>query len=139
MLRSAATPSVRSLADGLGLFAATACALHCIALPVVLLVGATIPTILADDESFHQLMLWLVVPSAVIAFGIGCWRHKDRWVLLLGALGVTGLVLSGTVLHDLFGELTEMGVTLVSACLLIAAHLRNFRLCRSDSCRHEAG
>ena len=138
MLRASATPSVRTLADGLGLFAATACALHCIALPAVLVVGATLPTVLLDDESFHRLMLWLVVPSAVIAFGLGCWRHKDRRVLLLGVLGVTGLVLSGTVLHDIFGELTEKGVTLVSAGLLIAAHLRNFRLCRSDSCRHEA-
>ena len=38
----AATPGVRTLADGLGLFAATACAVHCIALPALLVVGATI-------------------------------------------------------------------------------------------------
>ena len=137
-MKALASPDVRTLADGVGLFAATACALHCIALPAALVIGSTIPTVLADDEFFHQLMLWLVVPSAAVAFGLGCWRHKDRPVLLLGVLGVAGLVLSGTVLHEILGELAEKGVTLGSAGLLIAAHVRNFRLCRSVSCRHEA-
>ena len=133
-MRSFSTPSVRTIADSLGLFAATACMLHCVALPALLVLGATIPTVLAEDESFHQLMLWLVVPAAAVAFGLGCWRHKDRWVLILGSLGVAGLVLSGTVLHDLLNEVSEKGVTVASAALLITAHIRNFRLCRSDSC-----
>lgn len=137
-MRPSAAPGVRTLADGLGLFAATACAVHCIALPALLVAGTAIPTVLLDDEIFHQTMLWLVVPSAVIALGLGCWRHKDRRVLLLGALGVTGLALSGTVVHDLLGEVAEKSVTLGSAGLAIAAHLRNFGLCRSESCRHEA-
>ena len=136
-MRPSATPAVRAIADGVGLFAATACAVHCIALPALLVVGATIPTLLVEDELFHQLMLWLVVPSAVVAFGLGCWRHKDRRVLLLGVLGVTGLVLSGTVLHDLLGEFAEKAATLGSTGLVIAAHLRNFTLCRSESCCHE--
>ena len=137
-MRASATPGIRTIADGLGLFAAAACAVHCIALPALLVVGTTLPSVFQDDELFHQSALWLVVPSALVAFGLGCRRHKDRQVLALGALGVAGLVLSGTVLHELLGELAEKGVTLASAGLLIAAHLRNFRLCRSDSCRHEA-
>lgn len=137
MKPNATTLSVRSLADGLGVLAATACALHCIAVPALLVLGTTVPTVLLTDERFHQAMLWLVVPSAIIAFGLGCWRHKDRWVLLLGALGVVGLVLSGTVLHDLLGEFAEKGGTLASAGLVISAHLRNFKLCRADSCCHE--
>jgi hypothetical protein len=137
-MKPSATPGVRSIADGLGLLAATACAVHCIALPALLVAGSTLPTVLLDDERFHQAMLWLVVPSAVVAFGLGCWRHKDRRVLLLGALGVVGLVVSGTVVHDLLGELAEKGATLGSAGLAVAAHLRNFKLCRSESCRHEA-
>ena len=135
-MKHSTTLDIRSIADGLGVMGATACALHCIALPTLLVLGATVPAFLPGDESFHQSMLWLVVPSAVIAFSLGCRRHKDRWVLLLGALGAVGLVLSGTVLHDLIGEAGERVVTLVSAGLLTAAHVRNFRLCRSDSCQH---
>lgn len=137
-MTTSTTPHVRTLADGLGLVAATACAVHCITLPALLVVGVTLPTVFLDDELFHQAMLWLVVPSAVIAFGLGCRRHKDRRVLLLGALGVAGLVLSGTVLHEILGEIGERSVTLGSACLAVAAHLRNFKLCRSEACRHEA-
>ena len=39
---------------------------------------------------------------------------------------------------DFIGELPEKGVTLGAASLAIAAHVRNFRLCRSQSCRHDA-
>ncbi|MCG8462782.1 MAG: MerC domain-containing protein [Holophagales bacterium] len=127
---------MRTIADGLGVIGATACALHCIALPTLLILGATVPTVFLGDESFHLAMLWLVVPSAVIAFSLGCWRHKDRWVLLLGALGAAGMVLSGTVLHETLGEAAEKMATVGSAALLIAAHVRNFRLCRSESCQH---
>ena len=131
-----ASPQASTVADGIGLLSATVCALHCIALPALLVLGAAVPIVFLDDESFHSAMLWLVVPSAVLAFGLGCWRHKDRWVLLLGAFGLTGMVLSGTVLHELIGEFGERLVTLGSAALLIAAHVRNFTLCRSESCDH---
>ena len=137
-MKQTTTLDLRTIADGLGIVGATACAIHCIAIPTLLVIGAAIPAFLPGDESFHRSMLWLVVPSAVIAFALGCWRHKDRWVLLLGALGAAGLVLSGTVLHDLMGEAGEKVVTLGSAGLLITAHVRNFKLCRSASCEHDA-
>ncbi|MEM7581891.1 MAG: MerC domain-containing protein [Acidobacteriota bacterium] len=125
---------IRTIADGLGVFGATACALHCITLPALLVLGATVPNVFFTDESFHKTMLWLVVPSALLAFTLGCRRHKDRRVLVLGALGIVGMVVAGTVLHDLLGETAEKLVTLGAAALLIAAHFRNFKLCRAASC-----
>ena len=136
-MKSIDTMDMRRIADGLGVLGATACALHCMAIPVLLVVGATVPTLFVFDESFHRWMLWLVVPSAVLAFALGCWRHKDRRVLVLGALGLAGMVLSGTMLHDLMGETAEKVATVISAVLLVLAHLRNFKLCRADSCQHE--
>ncbi len=133
-MKSPVTLNVRTIADGLGIFGATACALHCVAIPTLLVLGAAVPTVILGDESFHQWMLWLVVPAAVLAFSIGCWRHRDRRVLLLATLGVAGLVISGTVLHDILGEAAEKVGTLGSAALLITAHLRNFKLCRAESC-----
>ncbi|MEM7483180.1 MAG: MerC domain-containing protein [Acidobacteriota bacterium] len=136
-MKSTSTPDIRTIADGLGVLGAAACALHCIALPALLVLGTTLPTVFFADESFHRSMLWWVVPAAVIAFALGCKRHRDRRVLLLGVLGVAGLLLSGTVLHDLMGETAEKLATLGSAILLVCAHLRNYRLCRSDACRHD--
>ncbi len=134
-MKSTTTLEARSLADGLGVLGATACALHCIALPVLLVLGTTVPTVFAG-EGFHTRMLWPVVPAALVAFALGCKRHKDGRVLLLGTLGLVGMVLAGTVLHDLIGETGEKAVTLVSAGLLITAHVRNYRLCRADVCCH---
>ena len=129
---------VRTVADGIGVLGASVCAVHCIAMPTLLVLGAAVPIVFLEDESFHRMMLWFLVPAAVLAFSLGCWRHRDRWVLLLGALGLTGIVLSGMVLHDLAGELGERLATLGSAALLVLAHTRNYMLCRSRFCRHDA-
>ncbi len=129
---------VRTVADGIGMLGASVCAVHCIAMPTLLVLGAAVPTVFLEDEAFHRLMLWFLVPSAVLAFSLGCWRHRDRWMVLFGALGLTGIVLSGLVLHDLVGELGERLATLGSAALLVVAHTRNYMLCRSRSCRHDA-
>jgi peptidoglycan/LPS O-acetylase OafA/YrhL len=103
---------------------------------VLLVAGATIPASFLTDEAFHRAVLWLILPAAVLAFGLGCRRHKDRLVLLLGAVGLVGIVLAGVGLPDVVGESGEIAVTLVSAALLITAHVRNFKLCRADRCDH---
>ena len=95
------------------------------------------PASFVTDETFHQMLLWAILPAATLAFGLGCWQHKDRWVLLLGILGLLGLSSSVAAPHDLIGEIGERFVTVGSAGLLIAAHLRNFRRCRADDCDHE--
>jgi len=94
------------------------------------------PLPIVDDEVFHRVMLWAVVPVAALAFSMGCMQHKDRRVLLMGGVGIVCLVASFTVLHDMAGETGERILATVSAALLIAAHVRNFRLCRSGACAH---
>lgn len=125
---------VRPIADTFGLVGSAACALHCVLVPVLLIAGSTLPSFLAG-EGFHHAALWIILPSAILAFSLGCWRHKDRWVLLLGISGLVGLIAAVTVLHDIAGETGERVVTLIAAALLITAHIRNFRLCRRMDCR----
>ncbi|MCG8468934.1 MAG: MerC domain-containing protein [Gemmatimonadetes bacterium] len=128
--------ALRPIADGLGLLASTVCAVHCLLLPTLLVAGSTLPSFLLSDESFHRALLWLILPSALIAFGLGCWRHKDRGVLALGTAGLLGIVLSAA-LHDVLGESNERTATLASAAVLVAAHVRNFRRCRASRCDHD--
>ena len=132
-----ADSSVRRIADWLGIAASTACGVHCILLPTLLVTGTVLPASFLGDESFHKAMLWLILPAAVVAFSIGCWRHKDRAVLILGATGLAGMLLAGLVLHDYFGEVVERVVTVVAATILVIAHYRNFQLCRESHCDHE--
>ncbi len=129
---------VRTIADGLGIAASTACAIHCVLVPALLITGTVLPVSFLADEAFHKAMLWVILPAAIVAFGIGCWRHKDRRVLVLGMIGLTGIVLAAVVLHDLVGEVGERIVTVLSAGVLVAAHYRNFQLCRIADCRHES-
>ncbi|MGH0034490.1 MAG: MerC domain-containing protein [Myxococcota bacterium] len=128
---------VRSLADGIGILGSAACALHCLAAPILLVAGTALPASFSTDESFHQMLLWAILPASILAFGLGCWRHKDHWVFLLGVLGLLGLSSSVAAPHDLIGESGERLLTVGSTGLLIAAHLRNFRRCRADGCDHE--
>lgn len=132
------TGMTRTIADWFGIAASAACAIHCLLIPTLLVTGTILPASLLADEAFHELMLFLIIPAAILAFGIGCRRHKDRWVLTLGMIGVTGMILAVTVVHDLVGESGERIVTVLSAAVLVAAHLRNFRICRSMDCAHDS-
>lgn len=128
------TSRVRDFADWFGIAASTACAMHCILVPTLLITGTVLPASFLSDELFHTVMLWVIIPTALLAFAIGCALHKDRWVLALGLLGLTGMLLAVSVFHDIAGEAGERAATLISAAILIAAHYRNFRLCRSSHC-----
>lgn len=122
---------IRSVADGIGVLGSAACALHCLAAPVLLVAGTTLPAPFWTGESVHQALLWAILPASTLAFGLGCWRHGDRWVFLLGALGLFGLIVSVAAL-DLIGESGERWGTLGSGAVLIAAHLRNGKRCRAE-------
>lgn len=130
---------VESLADVAGIAGSVACAIHCVAAPLLLVIGSSVPTVLLADESFHQAMLWLVVPSALLAFWLGCKKHKDVKTFVFGAFGLSGMILSTLLLHDLIGESGERIVVLLSAGMLVAAHVRNFKCCRVEGCDHSHG
>ena len=84
-------------------------------------------------------MLGFFIPSALPAFGLGCSYHKDRRVLLLGALGIVGISIAAFASHDVLGENGERIVTLAGTAALVTAHWRNYKLCRVDDCDHEVG
>ena len=137
MTKIAETHHARTLADSLGFFGSALCALHCLALPTMLVLGTTIPASLLDDAAFHDAILSIILPSALCAFCLGCKIHKDTTVLVFGVIGLVGIWLSAAMLHDVLGESGERAVNLISAAVLMSAHYRNFKLCRSNSCQHE--
>lgn len=127
-------PRSAALFDTLGLAGAAVCAVHCLVGPLLLVAGPALASLAVPDESFHRAMLWVVIPSAVLAFAIGCRRHRDVTTGVLGGVGLLAFVLAVTWLHDLIGEGGERIVTLASAGLLGVAHVRNFRRCRQAPC-----
>lgn len=118
-------------ADMIGVVSSTACAIHCAILPMLLITGTMIPAFLSN-ELFHEVMIALIIPSALLSFTLGCQRHKSRSVFAFGVAGLFGMVV------PFLTELSEMGeqvVVLLSAAALITAHAINYRLCKSSNCR----
>ena len=124
------------LLDRLAITASAVCALHCIAAPLLLVLFPSMLALPVGDHFYHMLMVWLVIPTSSIAVLLGCSRHKDLTVLVLAFFGIVALAGSAIYGHDFFGETGEKLATLAATFLLIAAHWRNYSLCRSDSCEH---
>jgi len=115
------------------------CVVHCLGVPLVLSVyPAALATSLLSEE-FHQMLLWLVLPSSAVAVQFGCWRHRD-WLVLAGAVaGLSVLVVAAGLEGQLLSGVGETLVTLLGSALLVASHLRNFSLCRHCDCSHQVG
>ena len=111
----------RPLADVVGIVGSALCALHCLIVPITLLVGPIVPLGFAEDERIHQALVWIVLPAATLAFATGCLQHRDRRVFVLGMLGLALLLASITLGHDLLGENGERVIAVAAALLLIAA------------------
>lgn len=106
------------------------CALHCLALPVVLLAFPLLGSSLLSDELFHQLLLWVIVPTSVVAVALARLNHPDRRVLLLVGSGILVLCLGAFWAHDHAARWVDTALSLFGGGLLAVGHIRNFRLCR---------
>lgn len=110
------------------------CALHCLLTPLALILFPVLSGSLLAGEDFHQLLLWVILPTSGVAIGLGCRRHKDGRVLLFGLVGLSLLMLAAFQGHDWFGELGERLVTVLGGGIMAVGHVRNYRLCRSGQC-----
>lgn len=122
------------LMDRMAISASALCMLHCLLTPLLLVAVPVISTTLLADEAFHRLLVAFVLPTSLVALFLGCRRHKDRGVLVLGGLGLISLVLVALFGHDLLGETGERVATVISGAILAIGHLRNYRPCRQDGC-----
>lgn len=125
---------VQTLLDRAAISASMLCMVHCLATPVLLIALPMLSSTFMADEAFHRFLLMFLLPISLIALSIGCRRHKDRGVLLLGGLGLVCLILAAWLGHDLLGESGEKVATVISGVILAFGHLRNYRLCRQDRC-----
>ena len=133
------TPTVITVnLDRLGIFLSATCLLHCLSIPVLLTLAPIAQSSLLDEHTFHVILLWFIVPTSLIALGIGCRDHRDPLILLLGAVGLTLLISVALLGHTYISESTERVLTILAGLLLAAAHIRNFRVCRAMRCDHEA-
>lgn len=127
--------TVSGILDRSAIVLSMICAVHCLTVPLAVVMMPTSTYWFADDH-FHFLLLYLVLPTSTLAIGLGCRRHRTFKVIAWGSAGLGFLVLGALLGHDRLGELGEKGMTLLGAGLVVLAHVHNFRLCRQSQCAH---
>lgn len=120
--------------DLAGMTVSVFCTVHCVLAPVALIVSPVLTAAFLTDERFHMLLLWGIVPSAVVALTLGCRRHNDAWVFLMGVTGLSLIVFSAFWGHATVGEAGEKVVTVIGGVLVFCGHLRNSQLCHNKHC-----
>ncbi|MBU2869077.1 MerC domain-containing protein [Colwellia sp. E2M01] len=113
------------------------CAIHCLALPIILVLLPSLGSLPLQDEAYHLWMLVAVIPISLYALTLGCKKHKKYQIFIWGALGLLLMVLAVLCGHELAGEYGEKILTLLGATFVSFAHLQNFRRCQKNvTCKH---
>jgi hypothetical protein len=113
--------------DRLAIALSTICIVHCLAMPFVIAVLPIAAFAVGGDGHFHSLMLWFVVPTSVLGFGLGLRVHKRVEIVLMGAVAIAVLAAAALWGHSAWDPSVEVLVNVAASVLLAAAHWRNFR------------
>lgn len=114
-----------NIIEGTAVSASLLCLVHCLALPLLLLLFPSVIRLFVQSEAFHYAALALVAPMALAAFGLGYRRHGMLHPALLGLTGVGCLVVA---LVPGLGERAQLWVTVAGSLALIIGHMLNWRL-----------
>ena len=131
---------MQKIIDNLGITISSVCAIHCVLLPAIFIIA---PYSFLASHEFHEALIYFILPCAAIAFILGCRKHGDIKVAVMGTLGVM-LLVSSLLFHDIFHaeehseELITVLITIAGSVMLILSHLRNRKLClQEDYACHE--
>jgi len=113
------------------------CVIHCLLTPLAVVMIPALGATFLEDERFHYAVLFLVLPTSLLALGLGCRKHRRSGVLVIGLLGLAVLCSIPLLGEDATAELWEKICTVTGAAIIAYAHVRNFMLCQRHTC-HEA-
>jgi len=119
--------------DRAGIFLSSVCVVHCLVMPLVLMILPLAVESVADHDAFHAWIFWPVLFIAVGVFYRGYRINRRASVLALGALGLSLLLAAHLLGHALDRPALEYSVTIVGSVCIIVAHLRNLRAIRHFS------
>ena len=124
---------LQPVADKAAISLSLICAVHCLAMPLVIALLPALASYGLADEAFHTWIILAVIPLSAFALTMGCKKHRQLNVLYTGLVGLFLLCLTPLLGHELLGETGEKALTTAGAALIAASHLKNFRLCRNET------
>jgi len=122
---------LQMLSDKLAIGFSMVCVVHCLVLPILLILLPPFSGLFAlDDEMFHQWMLYAVLPISIAALMMGYLHHRSYKIFLVGSIGLTLIIISTTLGHDLLGEAGEVVLSILGSMIIAYGHFRNYQLSR---------
>jgi hypothetical protein len=118
--------AAKNLLDKIGIAATSLCAIHCLLLPFMLPLLPLIGASFLAQESFELGFLMSTMVLGFIALYSGYKRYHHQ-------LYPFSLLFSGGFIYwqkDIFGADVEPYTVILGACLVVAAHVINMKLCR---------
>jgi len=125
------TAQLQKLLDTSAVAISALCAVHCLALPVLLVLFPLLGATFMVDEHFHELLLWVILPTSVIAVGLARLNHRDTAVLVLVITGLAFIIGAALWAHNNAPAWVDTAMSVTGGLILAAGHIRNFRICRS--------
>lgn len=120
------------MTDKLAITLSITCAIHCLAMPLLLLFLPSFSVLSLNNEAFHFWMIVIVLPTSVYALFMGCKQHKRYRLLLIGFVGLV-LLVSALWLGNVFWEKV---LTLMGSMVIASGHYWNYRLCQQHTLCH---
>lgn len=115
----------------MGITLSLACLVHCLALPLLILLAPALSRWLALPEGLHAAILLLAIPAAGVAMADGWRRHRHAAPVLLAVAGLALLALGQTAHEGWIAaadpETADRLLTSTGAVMLAGAHLINWR------------
>ena len=126
--------NIQTVSDKTAISLSIVCALHCLALPSLLVILPSLTALNLADEMVHIWMLVAVIPISIYALTMGCRKHKRLSIMLLGLVGLAVLIAAALLGHGILGEAGEKAVVTTGAFIIAVSHWQNHQLCRRLNC-----
>ena len=140
----------KQFSDKLSICLSVCCILHCIALPLVILMIPSFASFWINDENVHVVLVLLAIPISLFAMGKSLAKHHNYQCIYLAGIGLLMLVVAifthdivfigehggeglGHDENDGLGETLETIFTVFGGLVLLGAHFLNIRLTNKSS------
>ncbi len=132
------------ISDKLSICLSLCCILHCIALPVFIILIPSMTSFWINSENVHVFLVLFAVPVSLFAMGKSLRKHHDYKCIGLAVIGLLLLILA-IFMHDIgftdehsqgdhgdehggLGETLETVFTVIGGLILLIAHYLNISL-----------
>lgn len=113
--------------DRIAIALSAICIVHCLAVPLAMALLPVAAIAFGSDGHFHELMLWLVLPTSVLGFLLGYREHRRESIVAMGVLGMVVLTIVALWGHGQWSIWVEATVSLLGSLALVGAHWLNFQ------------